>query len=566
MRFTTISKAYDNVTTDDTQYRILIVEDDRSQALFAQSVLQGAGIHAQIEMSASEVLKVIEDYRPDLILMDLNMPELDGISLTTLIRQQPNQLLLPIVFLSGDTDPEKQFEVLDSGADDFLTKPIQPRHLIAAVSNRMHRLRQQQQNAQQADTQINIQKTSITELQTRIHIVEQLEVALSSGAQGALFFIEVSSALNLRTRYGYTAFERLMNQVEYHLAQEAHPYSLARISDHSFLLLAIDLAATEHQALATHLREHLATLPLPIQDDELVHLRSAIGYATLNQGFKNADDAVECTESATLEARQNNEGIYAYVPLRTPENTGHLALLDGQLELAYQPIVEVAGSDTAQYQVLLRLRKADGNLLSAGLVIPAAEAAGRIMELDQQVIEQALDILKLHQDTNQQLRLFVSQSVRTLIHEGFSDWIIKNLRERNVNGTGLVIDLRLQDAVIHAIPLKQLCKELLKHNVKFCLSQFESNSEATVLFSELPLNFVRLSQHFGDAHNHPERQKELPLLIEQAHEHNLHVIGQCIEDAQAATFMWMNGVDLIQGNLFQNVSKDLNFNFHDMVL
>ncbi|HHW4674338.1 MAG TPA: GGDEF domain-containing response regulator, partial [Xylella fastidiosa subsp. pauca] len=65
MRLTTTSKAYDNVTTDDTQYRILIVEDDRSQALFAQSVLQGAGIHAQIEMSASEVLKVIKDYRPD---------------------------------------------------------------------------------------------------------------------------------------------------------------------------------------------------------------------------------------------------------------------------------------------------------------------------------------------------------------------------------------------------------------------------------------------------------------------------------------------------------------------
>lgn len=76
----------------------MIVEDDRSQALFAKSVLQGAGIHAQVELSASEVLKVIKDYRPDLILMDLNMPELDGISLTTLIRKQPGQHLLPIVF------------------------------------------------------------------------------------------------------------------------------------------------------------------------------------------------------------------------------------------------------------------------------------------------------------------------------------------------------------------------------------------------------------------------------------------------------------------------------------
>ncbi|NEK65915.1 MAG: response regulator, partial [Xanthomonas perforans] len=81
----------------------------------------------QVEMTAASVPQAIQDYHPDLILMDLHMPELDGIRLTTLIRQQPGQQLLPIVFLTGDPDPERQFEVLDSGADDFLTKPIRPR-------------------------------------------------------------------------------------------------------------------------------------------------------------------------------------------------------------------------------------------------------------------------------------------------------------------------------------------------------------------------------------------------------------------------------------------------------
>lgn len=94
----------------DAPYRVLIVEDDRSQALFAQSVLHGAGMHAQVEMTAASVPQAIQDYHPDLILMDLHMPELDGIRLTTLIRQQPGQQLLPIVFLTGDPDPERQFE------------------------------------------------------------------------------------------------------------------------------------------------------------------------------------------------------------------------------------------------------------------------------------------------------------------------------------------------------------------------------------------------------------------------------------------------------------------------
>jgi DNA-binding response OmpR family regulator len=65
-----------------------------------------------------------------------------------LLRQQPEYLHLPIVFLTGDPDPERQFEVLESGADDFLNKPIRPRHLIAAVSNRIQRARQRNQALQ----------------------------------------------------------------------------------------------------------------------------------------------------------------------------------------------------------------------------------------------------------------------------------------------------------------------------------------------------------------------------------------------------------------------------------
>ena len=127
--------------SSDSPYRVLIVEDDRAQALFAQSVLHGAGMQAIVHSDADGALQAIKEHRPDLILMDLHLPGLDGMRLTALIRQQPGLQLLPIVFLSGDPDPERQFEVLDSGADDYLSKPIRPRHLIAAVANRIRRAR-----------------------------------------------------------------------------------------------------------------------------------------------------------------------------------------------------------------------------------------------------------------------------------------------------------------------------------------------------------------------------------------------------------------------------------------
>ncbi|MCE4312185.1 EAL domain-containing protein [Xanthomonas hortorum pv. vitians] len=553
----------DNVAAD-APYRVLIVEDDRSQALFAQSVLHGAGMHAQVEMTAASVPQAIQDYHPDLILMDLHMPELDGIRLTTLIRQQPGQQLLPIVFLTGDPDPERQFEVLDSGADDFLTKPIRPRHLIAAVSNRIRRARQQA--LQQTGEQVSVRSNPETGLPTRNHVMGLLAEALERQQSGGLFFIEIASALGLRERYGYAAYERLMTQAGHRLASAAHPYPLARLNDNSFLLLGVDMPENSLEQHALEIRQRLSANAFSMREEESVHVRCAIGVAPLGLGFDDTGSALEAVERTALQARLRSDGVQVYLAPSQAEQQEQLRLVEGQLELAYQPIVAVAGGDTAQYQVLLRLRQADGTLLSAGQVIPAAEAAGRIADLDQQVMDHALGLLHLYQHAHPPLRLFVSQSPRTLARDAFADWLLAALVERGVAGQSLIVDLRLDDALIHAVTVQQFCAKLMPAGVQFCLSQFEPGDEANALLSQLPLSFVRMANRFADAHGNATVRDQLRSVIDIAHQRGLLIIGQRIEDPQAAAAMWMSGVDFIQGNLVQTVGKELDFDFTNAVL
>ncbi len=547
----------------ESPYRVLIVEDDRSQALFAQSVLHGAGMQAIVQMEAEGVQQAITEHHPDLILMDLHMPGLDGMRLTALIRQQPQQQLLPIVFLTGDPDPERQFEVLDSGADDFLTKPIRPRHLIAAVSNRIRRSRQQAQHAGAATPALNNPETG---LPTRHNVMQQLTAALQDGASGGLLFIEVASALGLRERYGYAAFERLMVQAGQRLAEVASPYPLARLNDNSFLLLARGADEAQLEALAQSIRTGLSARPFLVRDEESVHLRAVAGYAALSAGFADAGTALEAVERTALQARLLSNGAAAFVPREDSNSQEQLALLDGQLELAYQPIVAVAGGDTAQYQVLLRLRQSDGSVLSAGQVIPAAEAAGRIVDLDQQVMDHSLGLLHLYQHATPPLRLFVSQSLRTLARDAFADWLLQSLVERGVAGTSLVVDVRLPDALIHAVTLQQFCARLMPAGVQFCLSQFEPGPEANALLTQLPLGFIRMAARFSGSHNNPALRDELRGAIDVAHRAGLQIIGQQIEDPQAAAAMWMGGVDFIQGNVVQAAGSELNFDFQSAVL
>ena len=546
----------------ESPYRVLIVEDDRGQALFAQSVLHGAGMQADVQMQSDGLLDAMRRFRPDLVLMDLHMPGKDGMSLTMLLRQQPEYLHLPIVFLTGDPDPERQFEVLESGADDFLNKPIRPRHLIAAVSNRIQRARQRTQALQAPRPSVN----SDTGLPTRTFVLQHLADSLQRQSRGGLFFVEVNSALGLRERYGYAVFEHLMNQAGRQLAAAASPHPVARLNDNSFLMLADSVDEATLPALAQQVRDGLGSHDFQTRANEVLKLRSSVGYTALSLGFADAGSALEAIERAVLQARLKPDSVAEYVPAEVGDDAPRISLEDGQFELAYQPIVAVAGSEQAQYQVLLRMRQPDGSLLPASQVIPAAELAGGIAQIDHWVLEHALYVLAERQAQGPSLRLFVSQSPRSLARESHAQWLLDALRARGIEGTSLVIDLRLADALIHTVTLRQFCQQLMPAGVQFCLSQFEPGAEADALLTQLPLGFVRVSSKYASAHADMQLRDQLRGIIDNAHRQGLQVIGQQIEDPQAAAAMWMGGVDFIQGNLVQAVGSELGFDFHNAVL
>lgn len=122
-------------------FRILIVDDDASTARYTQAVLQKAGMIAEYITEPMKIIDLLDDFLPELILMDLYMPDCNGQELATVIRQQETFSGVPIVFLSGEADIDKQLVAMHSGGDDFLTKPIKANHLINSVRMRVQRFR-----------------------------------------------------------------------------------------------------------------------------------------------------------------------------------------------------------------------------------------------------------------------------------------------------------------------------------------------------------------------------------------------------------------------------------------
>ncbi|MDN5781736.1 MAG: response regulator, partial [Luteimonas sp.] len=291
----------------DAPYRVLIVEDDPSQAMFAESVLAGTGMQARVVGVSSEVMAAMDEFRPDLVLTDLHMPGLNGTEITTMIRANPDFAHTPIVFLTGDADPETQFEVLQVGADDFLTKPVRPRHLIAAVESRVRRARTLERQ-RSGDG-----RHPATGLYTRTAMLQRLGAAIPGQARGALYFVEVENTTALRDRFGYAALETVLAETGRHLGHLADRHLVARLNDNTFVVYAADLEGSAQDAFARTLRDGVSRHEVSIDDQDL-RLRALVGYASLQAGFSDASTALAAAEQALREARRLPVGIATHPP------------------------------------------------------------------------------------------------------------------------------------------------------------------------------------------------------------------------------------------------------------
>ena len=556
------------ISANADPFRIMIVEDDRGQAMFAEAILRGAGMDPKVVAVPEQMMGILEDFDPDLVLMDLHMPGTSGTSLTLQIRQHPRFSDVPVVFLTGDQDPERQMEVLETGADDYILKPVRPRHLIAAVQSRVRRSRAAQQKQVAA---AEPERHPVTGLYTRPALMQKLATQVSSGAGGVLL-VEAGNAGILRNRYGYADFEKLMNDAGRHLGKIASDHAVARLSDNAFLVVVNQLESNQMDACARSLRDGLGYHDFGV-GNETLRLRTIVGHAHLGHGFTDVGSVLSAVEEAAREARALPINVAAYVPPEKPGNAddGILrevrAALDGEgLQLVFQPVVAVAGGDDAQFQVLLRLRDSDGKERFAGEFIPAADAAGLLPQLDRWAMEQSLALMQRRRAESRPVRLFVSQSPRTLGQDNNAEWLAGALQRAGVEGTSLVIDLRLEDALLHSMLLRQFCEQMVPAGVQFCLSQYRHSTEANVLLQQLPLGYLRLSADFAKNPLPKELHDEMREIIERAHRLGLQVIGQAVEDPQAAAALWMGGIDFIQGNLVKRAEHALDFDFKNATL
>jgi diguanylate cyclase (GGDEF)-like protein len=563
-----ISEVLDTDSSDP--YRVLIVEDDRSQAIFAESILRKAGMRTCAVTDPLAALDQLDLFKPELILMDLYMPNCDGMELTSIIREREAFITTPIVFLSGEHDEEKHFEALNAGGDDFLSKPIRPKHLISAVTNRARRARQLQRRAQTLNP-----RDPVTGLYERAYVLDQLNALFSredpAEEGGGLMYAEIDAAGQVRERVGLTIFDALLNQVGAFIASHIEGKDLAtRYGDTSFALLfhAGDEAALRE--LASDLRDRTAREVFEHEGKTLT-VGLSFGICPFSAGLGDAGAMLNAAERAMVDSRAPGQGhIGVFHPARNTSGADQAlaeliraALKAEDFQLLFQPIVALQGDEEEQFQALLRLRGDGGKLYTAADILPVAEREGLIGDIDRWVLSHCLLVLAERTRQRRPVRLFVSQAIEAALDTQRIGWLRQLMETRRLAGEQLVLEFRLNEALANSRELATFGVALRELGVSLGLAAFEANQPAFQLLQQLPAGCLKLApRYIGEGLRDATLREELRQIVTKAHERDWKVIAPRIEDAQSASLLWTAGVDYIQGDFVQQAGHDLSFDFH----
>jgi len=127
------------MASQGTKQRILVVDDDREIVRLVRAYLEQAGFQVQTAHDGEAALHVLRSERPDLMVLDLMLPDRDGWDITRLARGDSGLAHIPIIMLTARVDDTDKILGLELGADDYITKPFNPREVVARVRSVLRR-------------------------------------------------------------------------------------------------------------------------------------------------------------------------------------------------------------------------------------------------------------------------------------------------------------------------------------------------------------------------------------------------------------------------------------------
>ena len=242
--------------------KILVIDDDPFSAGLIDSCLRSAGFMSSSCTDAERALEIVINELPDLIVLDVVMPKLDGFELCRRVREQPALQFTPIIFVTRKGDVEQRVRGLEVGGNDYISKPFEPQELIARVRSHLMRL--------SALREVAI-RDGLTRCYNHKYFKERLSQEIARAkrykAQLTIGMLDVDLFKGVNDSYGHIAGDAVLAHLSgIVIASVRSTDVVGRYGGEEFGILLVQAGSDEASIITNRLRERVARQPFPLPE------------------------------------------------------------------------------------------------------------------------------------------------------------------------------------------------------------------------------------------------------------------------------------------------------------
>ena len=272
--------------------RVMIVDDDPELLEHYGLVLEEGGMDVRRVHDPAQILSVLSEFRPDIVLMDVQMGSFRGPDLARMLRFDPEWLGLPIIYLSSEEDREFQIDALSKGGDDFLTKPVSDAFLLRAVAVRCYRARQLDKLASR-DSLTGLLKHSVV----KAEILKEHSRCQRLGQQSVVAMLDLDHFKQVNDRYGHRTGDLVIKGLANLLRHRLRKSDIVgRYGGEEFAVALPDCSVENARMVLKSVCDYMAGIVFSGGGEEF-SVTLSVGVAPL-QAFPTSDDALEAADQA----------------------------------------------------------------------------------------------------------------------------------------------------------------------------------------------------------------------------------------------------------------------------
>ncbi|MFT7004027.1 MAG: EAL domain-containing protein (putative c-di-GMP-specific phosphodiesterase class I) [Sulfurimonas sp.] len=526
--------------------KVLIVDDNPNNIRLAADTLKDLDISIIFATSGFKAIKIVNENSIDLILMDINMPQMDGFETVKKIDKN-----IPIIFLTALDDKDSVLRAFDEGGLDYITKPFYPEELRARVLTHLKLA------ALSKNLSLEVYKKT-KELKKSIYIdhitgswnASKLYIDLKN--KNIAMMIHIKNLEDYEIAFGLDSVEKLLLTVvswlKTNYTKEITTYNIS--SSDFVCLFNVDDCETIKK-LSLDIQKKLELLNVELVNGSTININTIVTIARAKQ-----DKLIQCLKIAKIEAKHKNLNYYVF------ENNAMDTIKEQEKNIYwidflkksfkndlvvpfFQPIAESKTGKIVKYECLVRIIDED-KVITPFFFLDAAKKLGAITKITKVMIEKSCKYF-----ANSTMNFSINITAEDLTEKYLSSMLDKMTKKYNIKKEQITLEILEEISVFGSDDIIQELLLLKNDGYRIALDDFGSENASFSRMLELPIDIIKIDAMFiKNIHTHKNSRLIVEGIIHLAKLFNYEVIAEFVHNEEVLKVINELGIEFSQGYFF----------------